>query len=86
MKLVSNAKVVVYKAVTDSFKDKSGKDISFFKLNIEQGNGVASISCTEDVAKEVTPMKEYTLVAEYDTENKKLRFIDIAGNKPVKPQ
>lgn len=83
MKLTLNTKVTVYKAVEDTFKDKSGKDVPYWTLNIDQNNRVASITCSENVAKAVKPMSDNTLIAEYDTETKKLRFVDVVGSKAV---
>lgn len=74
-------KAVVYKAVTDTFEDKSGKKIPFYKLAIEQGADITSISCTEEVAQKIEPMKEHNLLCDFNTESKKLRITGVASVK-----
>ncbi len=74
-------KAVVYKSLTDTFEDKSGKKIPFHKVVVEQGADIASVSCTEEVAQKIEPMKEHNLLCEYNTENKKLRITGVASVK-----
>ena len=79
MKVKLTMTALVYKVADSSFKDPKGNDVKFYKAHCEQGNDVASISCSEDCSSKIRPMKENNLLCEYDTESKKLRIVDVVG-------
>lgn len=80
MKIKFKMKAMVYKAVQNVFEDKrTGRDVPYYKVIVEQDGEVASISCSDAVFNNVTPMTENNLLCEYDTESKKLRVTGIGA-------
>ncbi len=65
MVLTVNAKKMVYKTMTNNWKDRNGKEQTSYKVAIETDDGIAELPCTEDVVKKVKPMTECELVLAY---------------------
>ena len=89
MRLALNLTGTVLKVNEDSFHDdKANKDVPYWKVVIDQGKDVASISITKDVADKLKQKLycEYGFDAEFDTEKSKLRITgaELLPSKAVK--
>lgn len=87
MKLQVLINATVYKTKSNVMKDRqTGQEINWYQVVLDQNEDVETFTCSEAVYVNARRGKEYTLVGEYDSQNKRFKITDIAPDKPETPE
>lgn len=84
MKLNTTFDAVLIGIVEDSFEGKDGKDVKFYKISLEQNDGVCMVPCDVKLAESIVKgdypkYSNYVFYAQFDSEKSKnpYRVVDI---------